>query len=297
MASKNIAKRPNNKWRARYRDDAGKEHARHFERKVDAQRWLDEQTTATLTGQWVDPQLGKVTFGEYALRVHAGPKFDSRAMASIRPSEVQQWVVDLGADLRPSTVKVIYQHVRSVFRAAELDRVIARAPCERITLPKTPKKLIEPLPTATVLALEEAMPERWRALVRLMAGTGLRPAEAVAINADRVDFLRRTVTVDRQRVSGPIRFDPTKTTASVRTVPLPRVVIDALAAHMAAYPTGPDGLLSTTDRGEPVDRAEFGRTFGRIARTVGAPIGARSHSLRHYDASLLIRHGESVTVV
>ena len=42
MAS--IRKRDNGKWRARYRDDSGKEHARHFARKTDAQTWLDEQT-------------------------------------------------------------------------------------------------------------------------------------------------------------------------------------------------------------------------------------------------------------
>jgi hypothetical protein len=34
----NVAKRPNGKWRARYRDDAGKEHSRHFDRKIDAQQ-------------------------------------------------------------------------------------------------------------------------------------------------------------------------------------------------------------------------------------------------------------------
>src|SRR4249920_2861348 len=33
MAS--VTKRPNGQWRARYRDSAGKEHARHFARKVD----------------------------------------------------------------------------------------------------------------------------------------------------------------------------------------------------------------------------------------------------------------------
>ena len=38
MASKSIKKRPNGKWRARYRDLAGKEHARHFARKVDGAR-------------------------------------------------------------------------------------------------------------------------------------------------------------------------------------------------------------------------------------------------------------------
>src|SRR3954465_7397150 len=96
MAS--LKKRPSGQWRARYRDDSGKEHARHFERKVDAQRWLDEVTASVLTGQYVDPRAGKVTFAEYAaiwqaqqihrantataidtsLRVHVIPRFGDR---------------------------------------------------------------------------------------------------------------------------------------------------------------------------------------------------------------------------
>ena len=35
-----IAKREDGRWRARYRDASGKEHARHFERKADGERWL-----------------------------------------------------------------------------------------------------------------------------------------------------------------------------------------------------------------------------------------------------------------
>ena len=53
-------------WRARFVDDAGKEHAKHFARKRDAQTWLDAQTTATVTGTYVVPNAGKVTFKEYA---------------------------------------------------------------------------------------------------------------------------------------------------------------------------------------------------------------------------------------
>ena len=64
MAS--IKKREDGQWRARYRDDAGKEHARHFARKVDAQRWIDETTAAVVTGQYVDPKAGKTTVREYA---------------------------------------------------------------------------------------------------------------------------------------------------------------------------------------------------------------------------------------
>jgi hypothetical protein len=61
MAS--IAKRPDGQWRARYRDDAGREHAKHFRRRVDAQRWLDEVTTAVVTGTYADPKAGKITSG------------------------------------------------------------------------------------------------------------------------------------------------------------------------------------------------------------------------------------------
>ena len=63
MAS--IKRRPNGKWRARYRDEAGREHARHFERRVDAQRWLDEVTASVITGVYVDPGAGKVSLGNF----------------------------------------------------------------------------------------------------------------------------------------------------------------------------------------------------------------------------------------
>lgn len=50
------------RWRARYVDPDGKEHARGFVRKTDAQRWLDEVTASVVTGQYVDPKAGQVTF-------------------------------------------------------------------------------------------------------------------------------------------------------------------------------------------------------------------------------------------
>jgi hypothetical protein len=107
MAS--IKKRPDGQWRARYRDGSGREHARHFDRKVDGQRWLDEVTAAVVTGQYVDPRAGRITFKEYAeawrvvqvhrpssavhvetmLRRHAYPVLGDRPLADIRPSDVQ----------------------------------------------------------------------------------------------------------------------------------------------------------------------------------------------------------------
>jgi integrase len=219
MAS--IKKRPDGQWRARYRDDAGKEHARHFARKVDAQRWLDEVTTAVVTGQYVDPRSGRVTFREYAeqhrtaqvhrpstqvlvevrLRRHAYPVLGDRPLSSIRPSEIQSWVKSLAEHLAPSTAVVVYRIVSSVFRAAVRDRMIAYSPCEGIRLPKVTKSRVEPLATEVVLALADAVPDRYRALVILAAGTGMRQGECFGLTVDKINFLRRVVHVDQQLVT------------------------------------------------------------------------------------------------
>jgi hypothetical protein len=70
MAS--IRKRPGGQYRARYRDPAGKEHARHFARKVDAQRWLDEVSASVVTGSYTDPKTARTTVEQWCER-HGWP--------------------------------------------------------------------------------------------------------------------------------------------------------------------------------------------------------------------------------
>ena len=319
MAS--LTRRPNGQWRARYRDPAGREHAKHFSRKIDAQRWLDEATASLVTGQYVAPDAGRVTVAEYAeawragqvhrpstrahvetmLRRHVYPTFGDRPVASVRPSEVQAWVTGLAGHLSPATVAVAHGLLSSVFRAAVRDRRVAANPCEGTKLPRTHRAPVDPLPTEAVLALADAVPPYWRALVVLLAGTGLRQGEALGLTRDRVDFLRRQLLVDRQAVTVPGRapfLGPPKTRASVRTVPLPGSVVDVLAAHVAAYGVPADGLLWADGDGSPMRRTAFSAQVWRPAVTrAGLPAGTRCHDLRHFYASLLIRHGESVKTV
>ena len=86
------------------------------------------------------------------------------------------------------------------------------------------------------------------------------------------------------------RLVPVKTRTSARTIPLPQVVIDTLAAHLAAYPT--DGLIF-----QPNTRQLFSKLFRAAVKRAGLPKPVTYHDLRYYYASLLIRHGESVKTV
>jgi len=89
---------------------------------------------------------------------------------------------------------------------------------------------------------------------------------------------------------------PPKTAANVRTIPLPDVVLDALAAHLAAFPARGLGLVFTNGEGQPLRRSNFGTMWRRVRREAGVDTFV-FHGLRHYYASLLIRHGESVHTI
>lgn len=318
MAS--ISKHANGGWRARYREvPGGPQVARHFARKVDAQRWLDETTAGIVTGAYVAPGAGRVTLREYAdswrakqvhregtavqveglLRRHVYPVLGDKPLERILPSDVQGLVKKMSATLSPATVTVAHRITGAIFKAAVADRRIASSPCVGIRLPKIEKRKVEPISTEQVRALIDLMPERYKAMVVLAAGTGMRQGEVFGLTVDRVDFLRRTLNVDRQLVgiSGKAPyFGPPKTAASVRVIPLPQVVVDALAAHVASHGTGPEGLLFTGRDGQMLRRSAFGTTWRRVTKEAG--LGAFTfHGQRHYYASLLIRHGESVKTV
>lgn len=322
----NIQKRPNGKWRARYRDDAGKEHARHFEKKVDAQRWLDEVTASQLTGQYVDPRAGRVTFRAYAepwrlakphrpstaagvelaLRVHAYPVIGDRPLARIRRSDVQQLVTGLSKPregfkpLRPSTVRTVYNTIRAVFTSAVHDRLIAVSPCAGVDLPEVPRRRVEPLTVDQVRALTDEMPDRYQALIVTAAGTGLRPGELLGLQVRHVDFFKRQLRVEQQvqqTEAGGTRVCPPKTKESERVVPLPDMVVHALVAHLKAFPAGPDDFVFQGPEGGAIVYTRFMDSVFRPARKRLGLKASGLHMLRHTYASLLIAAGESVKVV
>lgn len=333
----NIQRRPNGKYRARYRDLGGQEHSRHFGRKVDAQRWLDETTAALVTGQYVDPAAGRVTFREYAeqwrtaaphgtatrdkvrrsLERHVYPTFGRMPMRSIRPTAVQAWVTAL--PLAPSTARVTLSYVIAIFRAAVRDKVIVVSPAVDIKPPTAGRgEVFIPTPEQ-VDVLRRTLPERYRAVVDLVVGSGLRQGEVFGLEVDSVDFLGARELEVRQQLRwispDPIHLAPPKTVEAERRIPLAQVTLDALAAHLAAWPA--EGtpvedrvdrrrreprqrsarLMFSTAQGLPITRPSWSGIWGPAARAAGLPERIGLHALRHYYASALIHHGESVKVV
>jgi Phage integrase, N-terminal SAM-like domain len=65
MAS--VDRRPNGKWRARWREyPGGPQRARHFSRKIDAERFLVDVEHRLLSGSYAPPAAGRMRVEDYA---------------------------------------------------------------------------------------------------------------------------------------------------------------------------------------------------------------------------------------
>jgi len=319
MASSSVTRRPSGKWRARYRDDTGREHAKHFDTRTAGQRWLDEVTTSKITGNYVDPASGKITFRQFYDEWSARQIWESSTVAAmsyaarsatfadveigrIRRSHIESWVKLMSRSLAPGTIKTRLKNVRQIFRAAVADRIIGNDPTIGVRLPALRRaEAAMSIPTPEqVGALIEAADNDLAPVVTLCAYAGLREGEAAAVQVGDIDFLRRTIQVLRQVQyrSGAMEVRRPKY-GSERTVFVPDDLLMILSEHIAHRGIGgqPDAWLFTDTSGTRPPRANRINTRWHAIQKRAGITGVRLHDLRHYFASALLAAGVDIVAV
>lgn len=315
MAS--IKKRDNGKWRARYRDDAGREHARHFARKTDAQKWIDDETAGLVRGDWIDPRHGRLTFSEWfadwsarqvwadgtleaAQQAARSVPFGSIPMRKVLRSHVEAWVKSMSASLAPSTTRMRYNYVHMAFRAAVRDKIIREAPSDGVALPRIAKveaTMLIPTPEQVATARESCPDPTFVGFLSVCAYAGLRLGEAAGLQLGDVDFLRREIRVRRQ-VQGQTRTStkvvPPKA-GSARTVYISDELVELLSKHVRDFGSwGNEGWLFGV--GVLLNRNSAGHLWRQTRERAG--LGDFTlHDLRHFYASGLIADGCDVVTV
>jgi integrase len=135
------------------------------------------------------------------------------------------------------------------------------------------------------------------ALVLLLAYTGLRWGEVIALRVRDVDFTRRRLAISENAVEvGPATIVGTPKSHKRRSVPFPAFLLDALAG--AAAGKEPNELLFSGRFGEHMKRATRGqRTWFKSALDRAGLDPMTVHDLRHTAASLAVSAGANVKAV
>lgn len=312
-------KLPTGRWKGTYRTPNGRERSKTFDRKIDAQRFLAQVETSKLTGQWVEPSLGRLRFEDWVaevwpaltlelapstrlrdegiLRNHITRTFGPMPLASITQPHVRGWIADIAAiGLAPNTVHKAYQILSKLLSAAVDAGRLTQTPCRNVPLPKVIDHEMRFLAPDEVARLAAVVHPRYRALVLLGAYGGLRIGELGGLRRARVDVLRGRIDIAEKvvEVGGQLLFGAPKTRAGRRQVPLPRPVTAELEAHLAQFvsPSG-DALVFTGPDGGALRARQFrARRWLPAVDSAGlAPL--RPHDLRHTAVARWIADGAS----
>lgn len=308
-------------YRANWRDATGRQRAKTFPTKKQASAFLAETEAALTRGTYVDPHAGRMLFEVYAAKWAAGrndelvtiardasvmrhrvlPRWGAVPIGRINHSDVQQWASELGQHLAPATVRECCRLLRAVLALAVRDRIIAENPAEGVRLPKRRRTDADEqaITREAFAALLPEIPERYRALVALAGGTGLRWGECVGLTWDAIDLDKATVKVSRVgvEVAGTVTFKPyPKSRAGRRTVPLPPFVVEALRHHREIVPPGASGEVFTNEAGGSMRRTVFRAWIWRPALVRAGLLGKVVQAgPRTWQATWRDRTGNEVT--
>jgi integrase len=305
-------------WRAHYRDPSGRQRSKSFHRKVDAQRFLTTVEAAKLTSAYVDPARSTLTVGllldqwlagkinlkastraryQSAVEVHVRPRWGTVPLSKVTFEGVQAWLAQLSASgMSGASVRKAHGVLNGVLKHAVRAKRIASNPADGVDLPPLDERKRRYLTAGEVTDLAQAA-GRYRLAVLVLAYCGLRWSELAALRVGRIDLIRRRLNIAEAMVEvnrGRIEWGTPKS-HEARSVPVPRFLIDELAAHLAGKPA--DALVFTAPTGGPLRNRNARRDwFDDAARRAGVA-GLTPHELRHTAASLAVSAGANVKAV
>jgi integrase len=261
-----------------------------------------QQRSLMARGDWTDPALGRITFGEYAeawlesradlkpktrhqyqslMRQHIMPTWHAIPLAKITFEDLTQWVARLSlSGLGPSAIRQSVFVISAALDHAVRSGRIRSNSAHGLGLPRPKRRDYVYLTHAQVLTLAREA-GRWRLLILLLAYTGLRWGEATALRVCDIDFDRRRVDVRRafSDVGGRVVLGTPKSHQS-RTVPVPRFIAVELAA--AVNGKRPDDLVFTMPGGSVLRLSNWrAATFVPARRRASLSDRFRIHDLRH----------------
>lgn len=291
------------------------------DKRAALEAWIEQWIATTLEAS-DRKQSTKELYETVARRYIGTDPIARRTLDRLKPSDIEGFLLrmrnttkdpdgeDATSKYSPSTIRTTYTVLRAILDGAKRDGLIARNPAEVVKRPSVERTEARFLTIPEARALMAASrSSRYHWAVLLIAHTGLRRGEALALRWDDVDLDHETPTIRVRgtlaRTRGQLVVTTPKTAQSLRTIPLAPDAVDALrrqrAAQMrdrlrAANVWTDSGHVFATEEGKPVDPRNLYRVVQVAAKAAGLEhVGV--HALRHTAATLMLEGGVNIKAV
>jgi integrase len=234
-----------------------------------ANAWLAKAQHESTAGEFIDPRRGQMLLRDYVEKewwarrdydnpsteatvkgrvwTHILPHLGDYQLNAIKTQQLGEWLRVLKETAGAGTGNEAWRYLSAIFQAAIDDERLTRNPCRKQTtlrVPTRPPAKARAWPKERVLAVREAIDDRFRLCVDLGVGAGLRSSEVFGLSVDDIDFDGQRILVRRQvkKVGAKLAFALPKG-EKTREVPVPEYLLkriqEALERRQAELVTLP----------------------------------------------------------
>jgi integrase len=244
-----------------------------------------------LLSLYVRPKLGRVKLKDLNLQLI---------------NHFYQSLVERGIGI--SSIGFTHKILHVAFEQAVINGIIGKNPCHGASVPKLKREEMRILNEQQVgLFLVAASNSRYKTLYHLAVTTGMRISELRGLSWTDVDWIRGTISVNRQiqdiRGNGTISGEP-KTRSGLRTILLGETTLNELKQQkMRVEEESKSGnlwkdnnLIFPSSGGTPLGLSHVHKDFVEVLSAANLQ-RIRFHDLRHTAASLMLNRGVPVLIV
>ena len=237
------------------------------------------------------------------------PKLGSLPLKELNSVRIEKMLIDLIQNHSESTVRLVSIVLSQGLDRAVKDRLLAFNPAKGIERPKGKKRSVTPYTSEELKRLLGALEShRLFAFFRLLAFTGARRGEILAVRWSDLDFDKATLSISKNRTrlgKTVIEQDSTKGGDGLRIVQLDFETLRLVKEHRkrqieermkAGSSWQDDNYIFTQENGLPLDPSTPYHLFKKTAERLGLR-SESLHSLRHLHATELLNSGAGVHLV
>lgn len=217
-------------------------------------------------------------------------RFSGISIKDIQSNDVSNFIKSVAAKkYAQKTVRTRLLVLNLIFKYAIINNYVDINPCQYISIPKNLPKTKREAPTLEEIeVVKNSIDNTFGFYAYFVLYTGMRRGEALAVKYSDVDFVNKTVSVNKSVyfVGNFPHIKQPKTEAGIRRIIIPDCLFSELNKRKTA------GLIFSNENGDIIKNGEFTRLWRKYQAETGLEI--TSHQLRHAYATILFEAGIDV---